>query len=152
MTYSLIDHALMITQPHTYNESLEDLKDLVVPVILRHYEITEEEFKQRTRVRPIPEARFVYFFCLMEPLPKSPGRRHTLYKYTLNEVAGTLEMDHATVLHGMKYVANMISVDRIARRRFEYIFANMATMGYDYPMRKLREIVEESGDVKRFRG
>jgi hypothetical protein len=46
----------------------------------------------------------------------------------------------------------MISVDRIARKRFEYMFANMETRGYDYPMRRLKEIVEESGDVKRFRG
>jgi hypothetical protein len=71
------------------------------------YEQFNIDIDRKTRVRPVVESRFMYYKILREHL-----------NFSLNEIAATVDYDHATVLHGLRQFENLYKYDAIFRDKF----------------------------------
>lgn len=60
-----------------------------------------------SRVRPIVEARFMYYHIL-----------HKYYNFSLNQIGATVNKDHATVLHGLRQFENLYEFDSFFKEKF----------------------------------
>jgi chromosomal replication initiation ATPase DnaA len=148
MTYTLIDHVYqMDSESHEDPTQFTKISTLCMNVICEHYEISIYDIMKRIRTRPIPEARFLYFFAMSEAHEKVHRSR---YKYPLRKTGGVFGMDHATVLHGIKFVESNLKVNRISREEYRLIFERLYRCGYRYPLERYQEIMSKFAPVEKF--
>lgn len=91
---------------------------LIAKIVCEHRRITIEQLFAKTRVRPIVEARQIYwYFCsqYLEDVAKSQ-LSYTAYLFDIPR-----KYHHATILHGIKNIKSWISVDKVYRDKIEEI-------------------------------
>lgn len=72
------------------------------------------DLAKKTRVRPYAEARFIYFYL---------ADKYT--SYTLAKISKEIQMNHASVIHGIKQVNNLRQFDKDFREKLTLIEENV---------------------------
>lgn len=102
---------------------------IIIYTICKHHKIFPALLKKKTKNRKIvvPRQRIHYFIRYFYPKIEYP--KMTLYK--IGELAGN--MDHATVLHSIRTVSNLIDTDikyREEMQKIELLFYSSTIKGY----------------------
>jgi len=97
MSMSRIDMTLMQQGP-AQAESLHDQKyiDAVISTVCKHYEITADQLIQRTKKRPIPDARAVCTYIAVVCLKLDPIK-----------ITDRLNAHRTSYYHSMKIVSDL---------------------------------------------
>lgn len=109
-----------------YTEILINKPKLLKDIISQTLSI---DISLKTREQPVVEARFIYFYILRE----KEG-------LTLQNIGNTLELNHATVLHGFKKAAFWIEQDYDFAQKYITCLSNYYKEVYD--INKDEEIIE----------
>lgn len=83
----------------------EKFKDIILTLVFKHTGYDKETLKSRSRKRKQVEARQLNMYFL---------KKHT--NYTLEIIGELFNRDHATVLHAVKTINNLIETNKEIRR------------------------------------
>ena len=80
--------------------TLSEKDKLIESIILNYYGL--ETFITKSRLRKVVNARQI--FCYLQ-------KKHNSNNFTLTRIGSLIEKDHATVLHGIKTINNLLEYD-----------------------------------------
>ena len=142
-SYNLLDHlACMNGESSTrWMDDHDATQDFCAGVICKHLGIERMALDGKCRKRPIPEARFLLSFCMAIP---TRLRDHCAeYHWPLQFMSAKRNgYNHATILHGLKVIRNLIQIDNGRRKVYRAMFEDMALMGYRWPLMRMEELIE----------
>ena len=82
-------------------EKMIDIDSIILETVSTYYKL--DDIKKKTRKREYVTARYIFFY--ME-------KRFNAIHFTLTRVGAILNLDHATVLHGVKTIKNLKETNR----------------------------------------
>lgn len=80
-------------------------------IVASHYGVTVDDLRGRSRIRPIPEARFTAMYLMKTRYPMLHWR----------EVGAIFNRDHSTAIHAKKFVEGQLAVDKNFQSKFQVI-------------------------------
>jgi len=106
------------------------------------------DLDEKTRAYPYPMSRFMYFKLCKDYGPKRKGKTVTtshkkekkIYDPTFQSIADTLNKHHATVIHGINILNNLLEVDKSVVE--EYIKLEKIVLD------KINNVKNESSNIK----
>lgn len=103
---------------------------LALNVVADYYGLEPERIKTKTRARHISEKRQMFYYIAYKSW-------HGNKALTLTEIGGFIGYDHATVLHGIRKISELMNVEKALRREVDEISYRLAQI--NLKREKLRE-------------
>lgn len=103
---------------------------LALNVVSDYYGLDPERLKYKTRARHISEKRQMFYYIAYNSW-------HGNNALTLTEIGSFLGYDHATVLHGIRKISELMKVEKALRREVDEISYRLAQI--NLKREKLRE-------------